>query len=54
DVVDAPAETDTSLVINAIGNTNVSIGRFAENPYPNETLPTNTLDKFIDIQIENE
>jgi len=45
---------DTILIINTIGDTTAMVGRYAENPYPNVAFPAYSIDKYIEISIEDE
>jgi len=53
-ILDVTIDTDTLVVINVSGSTNINIGNYTNNPYPYETLPATVLNKFIAIQVDDE
>jgi hypothetical protein len=52
-VVDASSEADTMVILDTLGDVEVVVLKYAENPHPTATMPEGVISKFVDVSVSD-
>ncbi len=53
DLVEGPAESDTTVKVTTTAEVEVTITNYTDNPHPEATSPMDSLDKYCDVSVSN-